>query len=225
MSRGRLLRLLAALSGLAIGAPASAIRGNVQTFDGTPIVRAGVSLLSSLRGFTDERGFFELKAIPEGVYDIKIEMPGFHTVAVKSVSVRSNESKTLPPITLDVSAACEGPYAAQWLEPTEDHSSGELTSTVSDRRGRPLARVEVKVHGGTPVRTTMTDAQGTFRIANLTAGLYSAQLHRSGYWDTEAKDLRVEAGYVTAYWPFRLGRCPLGWCNPIFRRRQIVRCE
>ena len=225
MNRRRVLGLLA-LSSLVFEAAGATIHGTVQTFDGTPIVRSGVSMLGSVRAFTDDRGVYELKAIPEGVYDLKIEMSGFHSVLVKSVSVRSDESKTLPPTTLDVSVACEGPYAPQWLELTKDRaSSGEVASTVSDSRGKTLAGVEVTVWRGSSGDSTATDARGAFRIADLVPGLYSIQLHLRHYWDLNAKDLRIQAGYVAGYGPFTLGKCPLGWCSPMFRKRHIVRCE
>ena len=226
MRRRRLLGLLLPLSTLMFGAEAATLRGTVQTFDRKPILRAGVILFGSLRSFTDDRGSYEIKAIDEGAHDLKIEMAGFRSVEVKGVNIRPDESKTLPPITLDVAAPCEGPYAPQWLKPTDGQaSSGELTSKVSDGRGRPLAGIQVTVRAGTLVRSTSTDARGTFLIADLEPGLYSTQLRRRHYWDTEAKDLRVQAGYIAMHGPFTLEKCLLGSCNPALRKRKIIRCE
>jgi len=150
----------------------------------------------------------------------------FHSVEVKDVSVRSGESRTLPPVTIDVSKACQGPYPPQWLEPMEGRSaSGELTATVSDRRGKPLAGVRVRLQDGTHLHSVITDAQGNFRIVDLAPGLYELNLHRQGYWDSDDKDLRVQGGFIAVYGPYRPERCPLGWCIPALRRRKIIRCE
>lgn len=106
----RKLLVCLALVGLAVTAPAQStqtkngiIKGIVRDEVKAEIPGASIALSSLDRSgeaprkaISNERGEFTLQ-VPPGVYELKVELPGFETVIVQDLRLRENET-----IPLDV---------------------------------------------------------------------------------------------------------------------------
>ncbi|MDR6626314.1 TonB-dependent receptor [Caulobacter segnis] len=77
----------------------------------------------------------------------------------------------------------------------QDYTSGNLSGTVTDDAGKPIAGATVSVtstQGST--RTTKTDADGGYRIPALSVGGYSATISAAGFPTLENQSIRVAPG-------------------------------
>jgi hypothetical protein len=96
------------------------------------------------------------------------------------------------------------PVAATVLAPTsaaaQDISSGTLTGAVKDAAGQPVtgASVEVRSTEQGFVRTTTTDASGSFRAALVPIGSYVVTIRAPGF-DPIAQSARVALGGTSSY--------------------------
>lgn len=87
---------LCLLSGLAIGQVLYGnLVGNVTDPQQASIVGAAVSVKNNATGYaletkTDERGAYEIRNIPPGVYDIRITASGFTTFESKEITIQAN---------------------------------------------------------------------------------------------------------------------------------------
>src|SRR5262245_16318979 len=69
--------------------------GNITDPTQASVVGATVSIKSPATGYsadtkTDERGAYELRNIPPGVYDVKITAAGFTTFEAKDIQIAAN---------------------------------------------------------------------------------------------------------------------------------------
>ncbi|MFN9296664.1 MAG: carboxypeptidase-like regulatory domain-containing protein [Acidobacteriota bacterium] len=84
------------------------IRGQVLDPSGSPVPAARLSLDEPNRGFsrkvtTTEDGRFTIAAVPPGLYQLKVEAPGFTTRRVEKVEVRVGDVISLQ-LQLSISA-------------------------------------------------------------------------------------------------------------------------
>ena len=91
-----LLALVCLLSGLALG---QVLYGNLVGLVTDPqqaaIVGASVSIKNNATGYTsdaktDDRGTYEFKNLPPGVYDIKVSAQGFASFEAKEITIQAN---------------------------------------------------------------------------------------------------------------------------------------
>jgi len=69
--------------------------GNVTDPQQAAIVGAAVSIKNDATGYsaaavTDDRGVYEIRNIPPGVYEIKVTAPGFATFEAKEITLQAN---------------------------------------------------------------------------------------------------------------------------------------
>lgn len=211
------------------------LQGRAQTATGIDIPHAYITLFSAeadqqlATAFTDTTGRFELEPVPDGVYELRIEAPGFARLEVRGLRIGQGETMILPGSILELgSVACSNPDPKpQFLQLVQSSggSSGALASTAVNHEGKALANVRVSVKDGAGTRFVTAATNGKFEINGLAPGLYTVHLHRSGYFDEDVQNVRVQGGFLAVYRGFGLDRCPLGWCNPKFRRRKVALCE
>jgi hypothetical protein len=75
---------------------------------------------------------------------------------------------------------------------------GEISGTVSDEHGGPLAGVMVSVIGAT-MAMDVTDTQGRFSLERLPSGEYILAAQRQGFTSARRQLVRVGAGPLPAY--------------------------
>lgn len=122
------LRLGAAVSGWVEtpeGSPAASCRVELfPEWTGEPVDHTSMSRLEALllESKTNDRGFFQLEAVPVGRYTLKVTSPGFATAEAGPVEVRSGlEAEVLDPIVLQRPVRFEAlldppldPYGQPW---------------------------------------------------------------------------------------------------------------
>jgi hypothetical protein len=90
------LAALCLLSGVALGQILYGnLVGNVTDPQQAAVIGASVSIKNNATGFsvsaaTDDRGAYEIRNIPPGVFDIKVTAPGFATFEAKEITIQAN---------------------------------------------------------------------------------------------------------------------------------------
>ena len=90
------LAVLCLLSGVALGQILYGnLVGNVTDPQQAAVVGAAVSIKNNATGYsaaavTDDRGAYEIRNIPPGVYEIKVTAPGFATFEAKEITLQAN---------------------------------------------------------------------------------------------------------------------------------------
>jgi subtilisin family serine protease len=95
-------------------------------------------------------------SLPPGTYDFTLSTYGYATGAATGVALATGE-----PLTQDLA-----------LTAVPVH---QVTGTVLDVTGKPLAKATVSVPG-TPVDAVTTDAQGTYRLPEVAEGTYTLRV-------------------------------------------------
>src|SRR5712692_8578055 len=123
------------------GQVAGSISGYVRDPSGAVLPRASVKAVSTEQQLvrtadSDETGFFNLLAMPPGVYDITVESPGFETQIQKGVRLTLSQNLRLD-VTMKVGAVQQEVTVASTAT-LVDTTSQTLSSLVDDRRVQDL---------------------------------------------------------------------------------------
>ncbi|MEX0774178.1 MAG: carboxypeptidase regulatory-like domain-containing protein [Phycisphaeraceae bacterium] len=153
--------------------PACTVTGRVTDEQGQPLVGASVTVLihrgnwgsdlANLQAHIDADGQFRLTALPAQVdYTLTATAPGYGQHRWRIEAATAGEPITAPQVKL--------PKADQ-----------ELTGTVVDTAGKPVARAVVYVYGDTqPQQQAQSDAQGKFTLRGLCAGYVEVTAQAGG---------------------------------------------
>ena len=76
-------------------------------------------------------------------------------------------------------------------------TKGSLKGSVTDPNGAIVAGATVAVSGSTAQRTTTTDADGLYEVANLNPGVYTIKVSQSGFKSASAANQTVYVGKTT----------------------------
>jgi hypothetical protein len=162
----------------------AALRGTVSLPGGAPAAGARVRVIgSALLGFlevgTNDRGVFELGALPPGFYEVQAFRGSFVAHAARGIQVREGES-----VEIDLSLV---PGVA---------ITGRV---VSARTGEGIRGAEVRVSGellDIAPRITETGADGSFVVPGLTPGPKVVRVHKEGYVHDGPTQMSPEEGDV-----------------------------
>ena len=119
--------------------------GNVTDPQQAAIVGAAVSIKNDATGYsaaavTDDRGVYEIRNIPPGVYEIKVTAPGFATFEAKEITLQANNIARVDARDED------------WEHQRSDHRR-RGSSAAADRQVRyPLRYCVATVDAGCGVR-------------------------------------------------------------------------
>src|ERR1043166_2824158 len=76
-------------------------------------------------------------------------------------------------------------------------TKGSIKGTITDPNGAVVSGATVTVTGATGARTTTTNGEGFFEVANLNPGDYSVKVTQSGYKTTSVSKATVFVGKST----------------------------
>jgi carboxypeptidase family protein len=157
------------------------ITGTVRDPQGAAVPKAEVTITEDKTGATrtvtaNEDGFYNVAALPAGVYTVSTSPAGFKKSVVTAVDLHVNENKTVN-LDLQVGQVTETVTVTSEAAPVEVRS-GEVSSLISEKQvtelplnGRNYAQLALMVPGVSPV--TQSGAGGAFatRGTGLNAGV------------------------------------------------------
>jgi hypothetical protein len=134
-------------------------------------------------GKASEKGRFALANVPEGVWDIVIQKPGFGRAVLEDVTVQAGRPIVIAePIT---------------LAPEAGGTAG-IKAAIRDGSGKAVIGATVTVFAADGASTTATsDGQGNVTISNLPDGDYTVQVYRPFYQPASGQPATVKDGALT----------------------------
>jgi len=143
--------VLGATAVLAAQDTGATVSGQVRDVTDTPIQFANAELkrqdpprtIYSAR--TDQEGKFQFTVLAAGTYTLKLLVPGFKLLTVRSIQVASEEPKVLPPLRLDIPISCAGPFVDYFELSPDDRTTGNLSGSVLRDQNKPLAGANIQI--------------------------------------------------------------------------------
>ena len=113
------------------------IVGTVQDQKGAAVAGAKITVISAATGLqrdvtSEDNGIFRVIAIPNGIYEIRAEAPGFATLVAKNIEVGVAQTRTVD-LVLKVSAAAETITVEANADQTQTESS-KLGQIIDNRK-------------------------------------------------------------------------------------------
>jgi hypothetical protein len=182
------------------------IRGVVTESDKRPVGGRLVVLVSRTEGealrvtSTDEKGRYQFRDLPLGMYEIRLEAEGFAPEIKKDIEVRPPFQNVVDVILRRAVAAGSGVPPAPSTkapEPTPPAGAGELVQgLLRDSGGSPVVEAEVLLAplAGNALRQGTSDEKGTFRIQGVPPGAYRLIVRSLGHVPIDVSRVEVAAG-------------------------------
>ncbi|MEM9422892.1 MAG: carboxypeptidase-like regulatory domain-containing protein, partial [Pseudomonadota bacterium] len=94
-----------------------------------------------------------------------------------------------------------GTFAIGSVAAAQDLSSGALTGKVTDGSGSPVAgaTVEIRSNDRGFTRTVRTSSSGSYRVAQLPTGSYTATVSADGYSSVTNEGIRITLSATAAF--------------------------
>jgi len=174
-------------------------------------------------------------AVPPGFYTLRVWVPGFKQLTIRSISISAGERKFLSSFQVDVGSIC-GENAETYLTYLRELPLGQpsalsgqvVTSSARSQREHAIVGAQISCSSGSGVETcgsTETDTDGRFRLAGLPPGAYLLQIRKQGFYE-ESSWLKVRDGFESAYGSLYLEQCATKNCGPKKRPKPPIRiCE
>jgi len=126
-------------------------------------------------------------SVREGQYEIKVRQSSYQgSSRVVNVSTGGSPQAdfSLQPPSVNIAQQLPGSRTAAL-------DRGQISGRITDARtGKPIFGALVAIEGFSPIRT---DQQGSYALANVTAGEHQMRISSAGYSD-ESKKIRARAG-------------------------------
>ncbi len=147
--------------------------------------------------FSDGQGRFVLPVPRAGAYDVRAERLGYGTAATGEITIRQGDTirfefKLAPQAIVLDSILVLGSPAARRIGPTQQLIHGRL---IDDDTRAPIAQgsIQLRRPDGKVLKSTITDANGLFRIVTPNPGAYQLHGERIGY-QSSTQDLLTMPG-------------------------------
>lgn len=168
---------------------------NGTVVDTSDAVMPGVTI--ALRGpdsrsaVTNREGAFAFTALASGDYELRASLQGFATI-VQKITV----TETTDPLKIRMRVARGSDVEILFI------ATGQMVmmGTVRDAAGTALPGVHVEIASPVLVekaRSTITGADGRFRIGHLPGGSYSVTFSRVGFWMSRRDNVVLTNDIVT----------------------------
>ncbi|MEZ5978164.1 MAG: carboxypeptidase-like regulatory domain-containing protein [Planctomycetota bacterium] len=185
--------------------PLGQVTGNVvDSATGRPVTAFTVSVRRSNQGnqvlgppFMQKsysnaaEGAYEITGIPEGVYAVQADAPGYAPSLSKSFEVRLGEVASGIEVRISTGGGISGRIVDQETgQPVKGakistQDNGFVDNALAQMFGAMLSR-------RTTSRAAVSDADGRFSLTNLAPGDYQLKIEHPDYTTTIVKDLRIE---------------------------------
>lgn len=216
----------------------ASLTGKVTDVTGAGIPGTQAELLSQtksdrrFRTSADSVGMYHFTGLPTDEYILRLELPGFNPLTVKSVHVLESEEKSLPALQLELGSIGGGSEHASLeyvrILPSSD-GIGDLGGSIRIDRGSmfpktpPITGVDVTLmcSTGQICGATRTNADGEFMFKTLPPGKFSVRVNRTGFYQMNMPGYMVREGLESVYWSIYMEPCARGNCDP--RRRPTKR--
>lgn len=137
---------------------------NLNNFVDTPILKIFETLAPSAdvryRVRTNDKGRFQIKSVPEGIYQISVKHPEHAPYVENDVDVRDDDNG--------------GNAEYHLIMP----ASASVAGRALDENRRPLAYTQIQIHQTNGFSDSVTtDADGFWRFDNLRPGTYNLQIN------------------------------------------------
>jgi Carboxypeptidase regulatory-like domain len=132
---------------------------------------------------TGTNGTYTFEDLPEGIYRVDFDLPGFDMTRRNLVAVRAGET-TRVDVTLQVTAICECIGKSHRLD------QSRLTvhmGQVVDPSGRPLPHAQLEIVGPGGPETVYASREGRFQIRLSSAHKWPMTARDSGFGDVTMK--------------------------------------
>ncbi len=207
--------------------PAAAVAGTVRDLSGSPVagatvfVRArpeGLSLPASMSIFlpigvdpvkSDAQGRFVLERLPpREELKIGVSMQGFAPWDLTGIKLRPGERRAGLEVLLDPGAVIAGrltdsqgrPISEAEIEASRspEGAGGRVMIKAAGSRSLPGRAESAEIMGAALLPSVKSDAEGTFRIAGVSEGIWSLGIKASGYAPKTVSGLRLESSDLDA---------------------------
>jgi len=159
--------------------PDGGVNGLVTDPKDAVLVAAHVSAVSATQGtiretHTNSRGLYVLPNLPAGIYDIKIEVPGFAASEFKGVTIEAGRTTTVDAKLQIVSANATVNVNASTanLDLTQSMIQGQITSKTIESiplNGRNFLELAYLVPGDRPAPTFDPTKTNTLEVSSVAA--------------------------------------------------------
>lgn len=205
------------------------IRGTVVDFRGQPLTAPTVELRGPgvyRSSDLDRAGTYRFSALPAGEYVMTIGAQMFHDATIRSIRLRNNEVRVLPPIELTFAGFECNPRIPSYFRPLDQPNTAEavLGGIVSAEHQPTVAQANVVLiapEAGV-ISSTTTDREGHFSFnASAKRRDYRIEISKPGYFTEEFTDFAVQVGFETVY-GLDLQPCPPGRCQPSLKPIRVL---
>jgi hypothetical protein len=225
------------LSGLASLLKGGSISGVAQYLPGEALsgafvhLRNGVGDVETSKTATD--GSFRFAGLADGEYSLNIQASGFAQLHVERIMVNADSDVRLAPLIPQLgSCAHQHTVQTNFLRPIDSTAIARITGIVTvEGKGRnnpPVSGAEVILHcdDRAVCGSVRSGRNGIFTIDVPPVEKLHVQIQRPGFYTSEIEIIFPQKGWQNNYGAFRLDRCPLGNCTPLFRPRPPISiCE
>ena len=213
---------------------AGEIRGSVITLGQRAVAQANVEAreqtgrTSAHRATTTPDGFYVLKDLSPGVYNLRItghgpEPPGFFSTEVRDVQLAA-DPVTIPAVPVENVgvintgelvdfAACAADRRPDFYRLTAATESGAVGGVILSDEGRPVENTTVTLYrkGSGRIGSQRTNASGAFQFVGLhiQSEEYWLSIEREGFFAEEQRHLLVMPGLESVYSPIWMESCSL----------------
>jgi hypothetical protein len=148
--------------------------------EGVDVFVGGTTMI----GKASEKGRFALANIPEGIWDIVVQKPGFGRAVIEDVAVQAGRPMVLS--------------APVVLAPEAAGATSGIKAAIRDGSGKAVVGATLSVYGPDGQSTTATsDGQGQVSVTNLPDGDYTVQVYRPFYQPAMGQTATVKDGQLT----------------------------
>lgn len=224
---------------------AGEIRGSVITYGQRAVAEANVEAreqtgrTSAHRATTTPDGFYVLKHLSPGVYNLRITASGFST-EVRDVQLAGNPV-TIPKVPVEIGmdvihlgeivdfAACPADPADRhpdFYRLTTATESGAVGGVILSDEGGPVENTTVTLYrkGSGRIGSQRTNASGAFQFVGLhiQSEEYWLSIEREGFFTEEQQHLLAMPGLESVYSPIWMESCSLGHCQAHLKTIPVI---